>query len=62
MVSQKSVYTKTNEITVFQPLLNALDLKDKVVTADAMQTQVKHAKYLVEEKSIRGQKAIKKTY
>ena len=50
VVSQKSVDTKTNEITVFQPLLNDLDLKGKVVTADAMQTHVKHAKYLVEEK------------
>lgn len=50
VVSQKSVDTKTNEITVFQPLLDELDLKGKVVTADAMQTHVKHANYLVEEK------------
>jgi hypothetical protein len=50
VVSQKSVDTKTNEITVFQPLLDDLDLQGKVVTADAMQTHVKHAKYLVEEK------------
>jgi len=36
VISQKSVDTKTNEITVFQPLLNDLDLKDKVITADAI--------------------------
>jgi predicted transposase YbfD/YdcC len=50
VASQKQVDKKTNEITVFQPLLNSVDLKGKVVTADAMHTQVEHAIYLKEEK------------
>ena len=50
VISQRSVDKKTNEITEFQPLLNSLDLKDKVVTADALHTQVEHARYLKEDK------------
>lgn len=50
VVSQRPVDKKTNEITEFQPLLNSLDLKDKVVTADALHTQVEHARYLKEDK------------
>lgn len=50
VIAQKSVGEKTNEITEFQSLLNNLDLSGKVVTADALHTQVAHANYLVETK------------
>lgn len=50
VLAQQQVSDKTNEITAFQPLLKNLDLKGKVVTADAMHTQVKHAKFLKEKK------------
>jgi len=50
VVAQKEVDKKTNEITVFQPLLEPLELKGKVITADAMHTQVAHAIFLKEEK------------
>ena len=50
VVSQRPVDKKTNEITEFQSLLDPLDLKDKVITADALHTQVEHAKYLKEQK------------
>lgn len=48
--AQQAVDTKSNEITAFQPLLQPLDLRDKVVTADAMHAQVEHARYVKEEK------------
>lgn len=50
VISQRPVDKKTNEITEFKPLLDPLDLKGKIITADAMHTQVEHAKYLKEEK------------
>ncbi len=50
VVAQRAVETKHNEITAFQPLLDPLDLRGKVVTADALHTQVEHAKYLKEKK------------
>jgi hypothetical protein len=48
VVSQIPVDTKTNEITCFRPLLDNVDITGKVVTADAMHTQVDHALYLKE--------------
>ncbi|MCL6442302.1 MAG: ISAs1 family transposase [Alicyclobacillus sp.] len=50
VVAQREVDSKHNEITEFRPLLDPLDLKGKVVTADALHTQVEHAKYLKKEK------------
>ena len=50
VVSQMPVDCKTNEITCFQPLLDGVDIKGKVVTADALHTQVDHANYIVEER------------
>jgi len=50
VIAQNEVEHKTNEITGFAPLLKDLDLKDAVVTADAMHAQKAHAKFLVEEK------------
>jgi len=43
VIAQKPVDRKTNEIPMFQSLLDPIDLKGKVVTADAMHTQVEHA-------------------
>jgi hypothetical protein len=50
VINQRQVDKKTNEITVFKPLLEPLDLEGKVVTADAMHTQVEHARFIVEDK------------
>ena len=49
-IGQLEVDGKTNEIPMVQPLLDPLDIKGAVVTADAMHTQVKTARYIVEEK------------
>lgn len=46
-IAQANVDIKTNEITVFRPLLGSLDIQDVVVTADALHTQREHAKFLV---------------
>lgn len=48
VVSQEAVDSKSNEITANQPLLDKIDIAGKVVTADAMHAQVKHAEYLKE--------------
>jgi len=50
VIAQKAVDNKTNEIPTFQTLLDPVDLKGMVVTADAMHTQVEHAIYLKEQK------------
>ena len=49
-VNQLEIDEKTNEIPMIQPLLNDLHIKGKVVTADALHTQVKTARYIVEDK------------
>jgi len=49
-IAQREVDSKTNEITVAPELLRGVDLKGKCVTADALHTQQKLARYLVEEK------------
>ena len=41
---------KTNEITVFAPMLQELDLEGVVVTADAPHAQREHARFLVDDK------------
>jgi predicted transposase YbfD/YdcC len=46
MLAQRQVEQKSNEITVLQPLLQDLPLSGVVVTADAMQTQRSHARFL----------------
>ena len=51
VVSQMPVDSKTNEITCFKPLLDNVDITGKVVTADAMHTQVAHAIYIKEERN-----------
>jgi len=50
VLSQTEVDSKSNEITAFEPLLDPIDLQGKVVTADAMHLQAKHAHYLKTEK------------
>jgi predicted transposase YbfD/YdcC len=49
LVAQQRVADRTNEITGFAPLLAVLDLRDAVVTADALHTQREHAKTLVRD-------------
>jgi hypothetical protein len=51
VIAQQQVDVKTNEIKVFQPLLNNIDVEGKVITADALHTQVDHAKYIKERKA-----------
>lgn len=49
-IGQVEVDGKTNEITMVKPLLDPLDIKGSVVTADAMHTQVETARYIVDDK------------
>jgi DDE_Tnp_1-associated/Transposase DDE domain len=51
VLGQAAVDRKTNEITRFAPLLEALDLAGCVITADAMHTQREHADFLVTKKN-----------
>lgn len=39
VIGQKSIHEKTNEIPVFQAMLNLLDIKGKTITADALHCQ-----------------------
>ena len=39
ILGQKAIHEKTNEIPVFQEMLDFLDVKNKIVTADAMHCQ-----------------------
>lgn len=50
VVAQTRVDRKTNEITRVAPLLEELDISGAVVTADALLTQQKIARHIVEDK------------
>jgi DDE_Tnp_1-associated/Transposase DDE domain len=53
-IAAREIAAKTNEIPEFAPLLNQIDdadLKDCVVSADAMHAQRGHAEYLVKQRS-----------
>jgi predicted transposase YbfD/YdcC len=50
VLGQAGVDGKTNEITRFAPLLEAMDLAGAVITADALHTQREHARFLVRDK------------
>ena len=50
VLNQVQVADKSNEIPAVKPLLAALPLAGKVVTGDALHTQVETARYLVEDK------------
>ena len=49
-LTQKRVDGKTNEIKIVKPLLDDLNIEGKVITADALLTQVDIAKYIVEDR------------
>jgi hypothetical protein len=49
-VASRQVGAKTNEISELGPLLEPLELTERVVTADAMHTQHETARFLVEDK------------
>ena len=49
-VAQREIPAKTNEIPEIKPLLEPLDLRGRVVTADALHTQRETARFLVEDK------------
>lgn len=46
VIAQQQVHGKSNEIPAFRPLLDTGELQGKVVTADALHTQVEHALYI----------------
>ncbi|WP_314249752.1 transposase [Streptomyces kutzneri] len=46
VLAQRQIVFKSNEIPSFQPLLDTLDLKSTVLTADALHTQHDHGAYL----------------
>jgi predicted transposase YbfD/YdcC len=46
VLAQTDVDAKTNEIPMFAPLLDTLDIAGAVITADALHTQRRHAEYL----------------
>ncbi len=50
VVAQHRVPDKTNEITSVEPVLAGLEIKGAIVTGDAMFTQTKIAKHIVEKK------------
>jgi len=50
IVAQRKIQDKTNEITQVEPLLDTLDIKDRVITLDALHTQKKTATYIVKKK------------
>ena len=46
VLGQAVVDGKTNEITAFAPLLDRIEITGKIITADALHTQHRHAEYL----------------
>ena len=50
VISQVKVESKTNEIKCVEPLFEGLNIEGAVVTADALLTQRKIARHLVEDK------------
>jgi hypothetical protein len=51
VIAQEQVDEKSNEITATKPMLEAVDLEGRTVTADAMHTQKDFARFVVEEKN-----------
>ncbi|WP_405681883.1 ISAs1 family transposase [Streptomyces sp. NBC_01238] len=47
VISQRQIAAKSNEIPAFAPLLERLDLRGYVITADAMHTQTGHAAHVI---------------
>ena len=50
VLNQVKVADKSNEIPALKPLLDPVPLQGKVVTGDALHTQVETARYLIEDK------------
>ena len=50
VIGQQKIGNKTNEIPEIKNLLSPLNIEGKVVTADALHTQVETAKFIVEDK------------
>lgn len=50
VLNQVEVADKASELKAVKPLLDPLSLAGRVVTADALHTQVETARYLVEDK------------
>jgi predicted transposase YbfD/YdcC len=46
VLAQIDVHHKTNEIPMFAPLLDAIDIAGMLITADCLHTQREHARYL----------------
>ena len=51
VLGQVDVAAKTNEIPMFATLLDRIDLRGAIVTADAMHAQRGHAEYLVDQRA-----------
>ncbi|MFC8370932.1 ISAs1 family transposase [Streptomyces sp. NPDC057239] len=47
VISQRQIQAKSNEIPAFAPLLDRIDLRGMVVTADALHTQRAHAQHVI---------------
>lgn len=47
VIAQRQIAAKSNEIPAFAPLLDRIDLRGIVVTADAMHTQRAHAEHVI---------------
>ncbi|WP_234435967.1 ISAs1 family transposase [Streptomyces sp. NRRL S-813] len=47
VIAQRQIAAKSNEMPAFAPLLDRIDLRGVVVTADAMHTQRAHAEHVV---------------
>ncbi|WP_328457143.1 ISAs1 family transposase [Streptomyces sp. NBC_00386] len=47
VIAQRQIAAKSNEIPAFAPLLDRIDLRGVVVTADAMHTQRTHAEHVI---------------
>ncbi len=47
VIGQESIHEKTNEIPVFQAMLNIIDIKGKTITADAMHCQKETCKKII---------------
>ncbi|MGW7426184.1 ISAs1 family transposase [Streptomyces sp. NPDC054813] len=47
VIAQRQIAAKSNEIPALAPLLNRIDLRGVVVTADAMHTQRAHAEHVI---------------
>ncbi|MEU9832584.1 ISAs1 family transposase [Streptosporangium sp. NPDC048047] len=47
VLAQRQIAVKSNEIGAFTPLLSGLELSHAVITADALHTQIEHARQII---------------